>query len=159
MEKLIHHKYSLLYMYFEIRFLDLFAADPGLTSHMNLNETSIQKWAAWGIKWSWYFLEESAGRDTWLQVWTMIFYKVPNEKVALVLVAVVISSDLRSSVQCSEAAVAAVVSLWAQVFVLFLEARSYVYCYIPQNSSENYKLLFTYLLTQIPHLFLYSSSF
>lgn len=52
----------------------------------------------------------------------MSFGKIPYEKVALVLVVIVILSETNFSVQCSEAAVTAVVSSLAQVSVMFLEA-------------------------------------
>ena len=81
--------------------------------------------------------------------------KVPCEKVSLVLVVIVILSEMSFSVQCSETAMASVVSSLAQVSTMFLEAHPYVYLficlyiffsyayfYILQTSSENYKLFF-----------------
>lgn len=66
----------------------------------------------------------------------MIFGKAPYEKEALVTVAVVISSELGSSIHGSETAVPAVVSSSAHVSVMFLQARTRLSLYPAKQFSE-----------------------
>lgn len=66
----------------------------------------------------------------------MIFGKAPYEKEALVMVAVVISSELGSSIQGSEPAVPAVVSSSAHVSVMFLQAHTHLSLYPAKQFSE-----------------------